>query len=71
MAVQAQWRMLLMKRVYARMRANEQKMRKKRMNNELIAVQKMQRHIRGFLQRKKLRFLMASPFPVVTTQPIR
>jgi hypothetical protein len=41
------------------------------MNNELIAVQKMQRHIRGFLQRKKLRFLMASPFPVVTTQPIR
>ena len=43
-AVQAQWRMLMMKNIYKKMRANEQKMRKKRMDAELIAIQKMQRH---------------------------
>eukprot|EP01046_Picozoa_sp_COSAG06_P007869 COSAG06_NODE_392_length_16344_cov_4.086981_8_plen_1386_part_00 len=62
--VQAKWRSILLKRIYKQMRANQIKLRSDRMKTELMGIRMIQRHTRGFLARKRLRYLWATPFAI-------
>lgn len=62
--VQAKWRGIIFKRTYRTMRENIKKRQVERLQRELLYAIRIQKCARGFLDRKRLRYLLETPFAV-------
>ena len=62
--VQAKWRGILARRFVRRLRKTDREVREKQLWQELVSAMMLQKHIRGFLERKRIRYLLDTPFAV-------